>query len=85
MGEKLLRICFDKIDGFIKIDDGIIYLVLLKYNEIYDRIRYLISKKSGITNSINHNFTRIRIDSYNSLSIEKILTFYNCNTHQVSC
>ena len=45
MGEKPLRIWFDKIDGFIKIDDGVRYLVLLKYNEIYNRIRYLISKK----------------------------------------
>ena len=29
MGEKPLRIWFDKIDGFIKIDNGIRYLVLL--------------------------------------------------------
>ena len=77
MGEKPLRIWFDKIDGFNKIDDGIRYLVLLKYNEIYGRIRYLISEKSGIKDSINTNFARIRIDSYNSLPIEKILTFHN--------
>ena len=32
---------------------------------------------SGITDSINYNFARIRIDSYNSLSMEKILTFHN--------
>ena len=36
-----------------------------------------ISEESGITNSINHNFARIRIESYNSLPIEKILTFHN--------
>ena len=36
----------------------------------------LISGKSGDTDSINHNFGKIRIDSYNSLSIEKILTFH---------
>ena len=42
-----------------------------------DKIKYLISKKSGITDSINHNFGKIRIDSYNSLPIEKILTFHN--------
>ena len=29
------------------------------------------------TNSINHNFGKIRIDSYNALTIEKILTFHN--------
>ena len=34
--------------------------------------------KSGITKQyINHNFGKIRIDSYNSLPIEKILSFHN--------
>ena len=47
------------------------------FNEICDKIKYLLSKKHGITNSINHNFGKIRIDSYNSLSIGKILTFHN--------
>ena len=47
------------------------------YDEIYDRIRYLLSKKSGITESINYNSARTRTDSYNSLPIEKILTFHN--------
>ena len=36
-----------------------------------------IYEKIDITDSINHNFGRIRIDSYNSLPIEKILTFHN--------
>ena len=35
------------------------------------------SEKSVITNSINHNFGKIRIDSYNSLPIKKTLTFHN--------
>ena len=39
-------------------------------------IKYLISEK-GVTDSINHNFGRIRIDSYNSFLIEVILTFQN--------
>ena len=39
-------------------------------------IKYLVSDKNGVTDSINHNFARIRIDSYNSLPIEKILTFH---------
>ena len=30
-----------------------------------------------MTDSINRNFRKIRINSYNSLSIEKILTFHN--------
>ena len=33
-------------------------------------------KKKGITDSINHHFA-IRIDSYDSLTIEKILSFHN--------
>ena len=71
---------FDKIDGFIKIYDEVRYLVLFAsetYNEIYDKIRYRISKKRDITDSINYNFARIRIDSYNSLPIEKTITFHN--------
>ena len=47
------------------------------YDEIYDRIKYLVSKKSIITNTINHNFARIRIYWYNSPTIENILTFHN--------
>ena len=44
--------------------------------KICDKVKYLISGKSGITDSINLNFGKIRIDSYNSLPIEKILTFH---------
>ena len=43
---------FDEIDGFIKVYNGIRYLVLLGhlwYDKIYDRIRYRASKKGGIT------------------------------------
>ena len=43
MDEKPLRICFDKVDGFIKIYYGTRNLVLLGpkvYEAIYDRIRY---------------------------------------------
>ena len=79
MDAKPLRIMFDEIDGFIKTYDGIRYLVLFgfeRYDAIYKWIRYLISEKGGITNSINHNFARIRIDSNNSLVIEKIVTFH---------
>ena len=35
------------------------------FDEIYDKIKYLISEKSDITDSINHNFGKIKIDSYN--------------------
>ena len=70
---KPLRIKFDKIDRFIIVLDGKVkHLILFDYglfNKICDKIKYLISKKSGTANSINHNFGKIRIDSYNSLPI----------------
>ena len=75
-----MRIRFDKIDGYIKIHDKIRYLVLFDYSycdEICDQITYLVSEKSRIKGSINQNFGKINIDSYNSLPIEKILTFHN--------
>ena len=50
------------------------------FNKICDEIKYLISTKSGITNSINHNFGKIRIDSYKPLPIKQILTFHNVIT-----
>ena len=70
-----MRIRFNKIDGFIISTDGKIkHLVLFDYGllaKICDKIKYLISKKRGITNSINYNFGKIKIDSYNSLPIKK--------------
>ena len=62
---KLLRIRFDKVDGLIRVYDGIRYLVWFgpeKYDAIYDKIRYLTSKKSGITYIISHNFPRLKIE-----------------------
>ena len=80
-GPKPLPIRFNKIDGFIRVCDGEFrHLVLVDngfFDKICDKIKYLIREKSGITDSINHNFGKIRIDSYNSLPIEKILTFHN--------
>ena len=80
-GPKPLRIRFNKIDIFISVLDGEIkHLVLFDYglfDKICDMIKYLISEKSGITDSINHNFGEIKIDSYDSLPIEKQLTFHN--------
>ena len=77
---KPLRIRLDKIDGFIRIYDRTRYLILLdseKYDAIYDRIRYRISLKSGITHIFSHYFANIKVDSYNSLPIEKILTVHD--------
>ena len=75
-----MRIGYDEIHGFIKIQDRIRCLILFGYGwfeKICDKIKYLVSEKSGIADSINHNFSRIRIDSYNSLLIDKILSFHN--------
>ena len=52
----------------ISLDGKIKHLILLDYglfDKICDKIKYLISKKVDIANSINHNFGKIRIDSYN--------------------
>ena len=71
---KPLHIIFNKIDGFIRVYDGTRYLVLFgkeKYDFLYNRIRYRISVKSGITYKISHNYGKIKVDSYNSLSLEK--------------
>ena len=53
---KPLHIRFNKIDGSIRGYDGTRYLVLFageKYDSIYNRIRYLVSVKSGITYKIS--------------------------------
>ena len=47
-----MRIRFKKIDGFVRVNDETKYLVLFgaeKYDSIYNRIRYLVGVKSGIT------------------------------------
>ena len=77
IGTKPLHIRFDKIDGFIRVYDVSRYLVLFvleKHDAIYNRIRYLMSqKKSGITCVTCHNYARIKVDSNDSLSLEKTL------------
>ena len=56
-----LRVRLDKINGFIRVYDGTRYLVLFvsgKYDYIYNKITYLISVKSGITDIISHNYAK---------------------------
>ena len=75
MGEKPLCIRFSKGDEFIEVFDGTRYLEFLDpgwCDAISNRARYFICIRSAITDSSKHNFARIRIDSYNSLPIEKI-------------
>ena len=93
MDAKLSRIRLNKVDGIIKINDGISYLESSNsynvvyyrinsriYDAIFDRINYFINKKSDITDSINHNFARIRIDTI----ILYLLKKKDCNTQYVS-
>ena len=88
MDAKPLRIRFDKVDGVIKIYDGIRHLELFDllseihdrinsriYNIILNRIDYLISENSDDKYSIKRDFARVRIDLYNSLLIEKNIDF----------
>ena len=44
----------------------------------------LISLKSGVTYICSHYFTKIKIDSYDSLPIEKRLTLHNVIIHNKS-
>ena len=77
---KSLRIRLDRIDGFIRVYDGTTYLVLFgseKNDFIYNRIRYLIKVKSSITFVISHNYAKMKVDLYNSLPLEKTMTFHN--------
>ena len=80
IGAKPFRIRFDKIDGFIRVYDVTIYLVLFeaeKCNFFYSRIKYRIGVKSGIIYVISHNFAKIKVDSDYSLPLGKTLTFHN--------
>ena len=54
-----MRIRYNKIVGFIRVYDGTRFIVLFgseEYDFIYNRIRYLINVKSGITSMISHNY-----------------------------
>ena len=80
IGTKPLRIRFGRVNGFIRVYDGTKYLVLFgleKYDTIYNRIRYPMWVKSGITYVIPYNYERIKVDSYDFLPLEKTLTLYN--------
>ena len=82
---KPLRIRFTwYIDVFIRVYDGTRYLVLFegeKYDFIYNRIRYLIGVKSGITYVVSYSYAKIKVDSYDYLHLEKTLTFHNVIIH----
>ena len=79
IGSTPLRTRFDiKIDGITRIYDRTRYLTLfgtIKYDAFKDKIRYLITIKSCMTYTIFHCFAKIKVDSYDSLPIEKDIYF----------
>ena len=79
-----MHIGFDQTDGSFRIYNGIRYLTLFgskKDDAICNKIRHLISQKSGITYIFSHYFTKIKADCYDTLSIEKTLTLHNVIIH----
>ena len=71
---------FVNVDGFIRLYDGTRYLVLFvneKYASIFNRVRYLVSIQSGIKKIISHSYTNTKVDSYDSLPLEKTMIFHN--------
>ena len=80
---KPLHVRFNKTDGFIRVYDGKRYLLLFgsgEYDSIYNRIRYLISIKRGITYVVSQNYATVKshiVDLYNSLPLEKTILFHN--------
>ena len=76
---KPLCIRLRKIDGFTRIYDGTKYLTLFgseKYETIYSKIRYLISLICAFRYIYPHYFAKTKVDSYNSLPIEKTMTLH---------
>ena len=52
-------------------------IMMEKYDFIYNWITYLIGVKSVIMYVISHNYAKIKVDSYDSLPLEKMLTLYS--------
>ena len=87
IGAKPLGIWFYKVDRFIRIYDETRYLILFgpeKYHAIFNRIsilwdryRYLIRVKCGITYVISYNYAKIKVDSCDSFPLEKTLIFHD--------
>ena len=80
IGSKLLRIRLDKIDGIIRTYDGTRHLTLFsakKYDVISNRVRYLIILKSRMAYIFSHYFVKIKVDSCDSLHIEKNVALHN--------
>ena len=77
---QLVRIMFNKVNGFIRDHHGTKYLMLFgpeKYDAIFDNIRYLIKLKSSITYVDSLNYSKVKIVSDDDFPLGKILTMRN--------
>ena len=66
IGAKSLRIKFDKVDEFIRVYDGTRYYLALKNMPFFIGLDTLQAKKM-----VSHNYARTKVDSYDSLPLEK--------------
>ena len=69
-----------KLLEFVRVYDRTIYLTLFgpeKHDTINKKIRYLMSQKCGNTYFFLKNYARIKIESNDSLPLEKTLTLHN--------
>ena len=63
---------------------GTRYLVLFRGEKLISfktELVILKGQKVGITYVISHNYANIKVDSYDSLPLEKALTFHNVIIH----
>ena len=64
--------------------NGTRYLVLFspeKYDAIYNRIKYIISQKSGIPYIFSHYYMKIKVESYDSFASRKNIDFTCYNNY----
>ena len=75
-----MRISFDKVYGYIEKHGRNRYASLFyhyqKYERTFDRIKYLVSQKSNISDIYYHNFMKFGINSYDGIPPEKNIETY---------
>ena len=76
---KPLCVRFNKKDGFIRVYNVTRYLVLFggeKNIDFYNRRGYPTGVNSYFIYFISHKYVKIKVNSYNLLSLKKALTFH---------
>ena len=75
IGLNHLRIRFNNMEGFIRVYEGTRYLVIFgseNYDASFNMIRYQV-----FNYDFSHYYVKVKVDSYDSLTIEKTLTLHN--------